>query len=610
MTVLPSISLLHSAAALTADAYRALGFQLVLLFVATLASAICEGLVFAMLLPLFGTMGLAGTSASATIVTSGMERIFGALDAPLSTSSVGVLLLVLLAVAATIFFTQAFLATQLQAHYVAHWQRRLFAAVIEAGWPFLRRQRGGDIVGALTTESVRLGGAFYQLNLIITSASFLVIQLAIATVIAPVVTVAMLVLAVVLFAATQHMVRRALDLGRALTIANADLLAAGSEMMDAMKLIKATAHEALAKQELSRHVDRIEDLNFRNNFDLQVVRGIFEYGSAAALAILLFAGPLLLGVDVISVVIVIAIFIRLFPKVTGLRQCVQSIGLALPAYDTLRTIAEKAAAARELPDAAKAPGREGPAGIALRQVSVRGEAEEEVLDQLSLNIPPGAFVAIVGPTGAGKTTLVDCVLGLVAPRSGDVLVDGAPLCALGLQQWRRSIGYLGQNPVLFGGTIRENILWGRAGLDDVALLAALNAADASFVLQLPQGIDTDLRHWNSMLSGGERQRIALARALLGTPRLLILDEATSALDVETERHIIGNLQQRRGKATILAITHRLQVVRSADVIIMLERGRIVEQGTLAELRAARGRFAAFASAELDAADTLDLAIVS
>ena len=381
--VLPRTSLIRLTASLAGDAYQALGFQLILLFVFMLASAICEGVVLAMLLPLFGTMGLTATGGSATTITSSFERIFAALDVPWTTGSIGALLLVLLAAAATIFLAQAFLRTRVEAHYVAHWQRRVFAAVTRAGWPYLRRQRGADVLGALTTESVRLGSAFYQLNLLATSGTFVAMQIAIAALIAPAVTVAMLLLAVALFAITKEMVRRSLDLGTQLTVANADLVATGGEMMSAIKLIKATAREALANQQLGRCVDRIEVLSFRNSFDVQIVRGIFEYASAAALAILLFGAPLLLGIDVVSVLIVMAIFVRLFPKVTGLRHCVQSISQALPAYDALRTIVEKATAAHELAGTTQPPERTVPAGLALQRVSVRGKSGEGVLDAVS-----------------------------------------------------------------------------------------------------------------------------------------------------------------------------------------------------------------------------------
>jgi ATP-binding cassette subfamily C protein len=599
VTALLKPSLFRLAAALAADAYGVLGFRLLLLFGFTLASAICEGLVLAMLLPLFATLGLSTAGGSESVITSAVERVFAWFNIAISTAAIGGLMLILLAAASTVFLVQSYLATRLQARYVAHWQCRLFAAITETSWPFLRRQQGADIIGALSTESLRLGGAFYQLNLIVTSATFLAMQIAIAAVIAPAVTLAMLLLAVFLFLVTQQILRRALALGGELSVANADLLAAGGETMAAMKLIKATAREALARGRIARQVERIERLSFRNAFDVQIVRAIFEYASAATLMILLFGAPLLLGVDVVSVLIVIAIFVRLFPKVTGLRQCVQSIGLALPAYDTLRGIVKKAAAAREGSDAAHGPTRSGPADIRLQHASIRGEAGEPVLDQVNLDIPAGSFVAIVGPTGAGKTTTVDCVLGLVSPGSGEVLVDGVPLSSIGLQRWRGAVGYLGQDPILFSGTLRDNILWGRTGCDDAAVIEALRAADASFVLRLPQGLETDVRQCGSRLSGGERQRIALARALLGTPRLLILDEATSALDIETERNIIDALRARRGKTTIIAITHRLALVRNADQVVMMERGRVVEQGSFAWLQAARGRFAAFCQAELD-----------
>ena len=359
----------------------------------------------------------------------------------------------------------------------------------------------------------------------------------------------------------------------------------------------------MANDQLGCCLDRIEALSFRNSFDVQIVRGIFEYASAAALTILLFVAPLMLGVDVVSVLIVMAIFVRLFPKVTGLRQCVQAISQVLPAYDALRTIVEKASAAQNTcREQRNRRSFAGPAGLRAPADISPAASRGRFLDQVTVDIPAGAFVAIVGPTGAGKTTLIDCVLGLVMPNSGDVLVDGVPLppsdCTHGAARSAISARIRCCSAVRSATTSRGIVPMSI----DAALLEALDAADASFVLRLPQGLDTDVRHWGSRLSGGERQRIALARALLGTPRLLILDEATSALDVETERNIIDSLRRRRGKTTILAITHRLAVVGRADLIVMMERGRIVDQGSLVQLQAAQGRFATFSSVELEDAE--------
>jgi ABC-type multidrug transport system fused ATPase/permease subunit len=241
----------------------------------------------------------------------------------------------------------------------------------------------------------------------------------------------------------------------------------------------------------------------------------------------------------------------------------------------------------------------GPASVRFDRLSVRGDNGEVVLDGVDLDIAPGSFVAIVGPTGAGKTTLVDCVLGLAAPTSGQVLIDSAPLRALSLSAWRRDVGYLGQDPVLFAGTVRDNVAWGRQ-IDDKAVTAALEMAGAGFVARLPANLDTSIAERRASFSGGERQRIALARALAGMPRLLVLDEATSAMDAETESAVAAAVGSRRGAVTILAVTHRPALVREADVVVVLEAGSIGECGTFSDLMVRGGRFAALWRAQNDA----------
>ncbi|HUZ31001.1 MAG TPA: ABC transporter ATP-binding protein [Xanthobacteraceae bacterium] len=574
------------------DAYRVFAWRLPALFTLTLVNAVLEGFTLAMLLPLFASLGFGGAAAAPDNVTRAVAQLFGALSMPVSTFSIAVAMAILIFTSAVFFLLEAYLASRLQAAYVAHWQNRLFAAVVAASWDFLRRRRPGDIVGGMSTEAARLGNAFYQADIIVSSLVFLIAQAAIAAVIAPAVVAAMGALTLLLFGLTRHLMRRALTHGNELTRANADLLSASAELLGAIKLVKGTSRENETKRVVSRIVDRIELYSFRNLLDVQIVRAVFNYGSGAALVALLIVGPLLFGVQIAAIVIVVAMFVRLFPKVTALRQCMQAFGFSFSGYETLRRIAAEADAARE-GSTGVPPQAGGAAAIDFRKTTMRADAGVVILDAIDLDIAAGSFVAVVGPTSAGKTTLVDCVLGLVAPTSGDVLIDGVSIRTIALPVWRRLVGYLGQDPVLFAGSIRENIIWGRTDFTDADIAAALRAANAEFVFALPRGLDTVIQEGANTFSGGERQRLALARALIGEPRLLILDEVTSALDVETERRIAEAVSSRRGLTTVLAVTHRLAAVSNADLIVMMEAGRVVERGSLTQLLAVQGRFAAF-----------------
>jgi ATP-binding cassette subfamily B protein len=209
---------------------------------------------------------------------------------------------------------------------------------------------------------------------------------------------------------------------------------------------------------------------------------------------------------------------------------------------------------------------------------------------IDLEIPAGTCVALVGGSGAGKSTLVDAVLGLVAPTSGWVRINGIALDELPLASLRRRIGYMGQDTVLYNGSIRENILWGTPSADDGMLDEAVRLAGAdAFIAKLQFGYETPVGDGGRLLSGGERQRLGLARAALGRPGLLILDEATSALDAETERTVTAAVAALKGKTTTILIAHRLSSARIADTIVVMEGGVIVEHGTWDALMERRGR---------------------
>jgi ATP-binding cassette subfamily B protein len=239
--------------------------------------------------------------------------------------------------------------------------------------------------------------------------------------------------------------------------------------------------------------------------------------------------------------------------------------------------------------------------LAFENVSFRypSRPEAAVLHELSFHVAPGKRVALVGPSGAGKSTVFSLILGFHQPESGRVLFDGADAAELQLSSLRKQIAVVPQEVMLFGGSIRENIEYGRPGASASDIENAAKQANAhAFIEALPQGYDTLVGPRGTKLSGGQRQRIAIARAILADPRILLLDEATSALDTESERLVNEALERLMAGRTSLVIAHRLSTVRHADTILVMNHGRLVESGTHEELVAKQGTYHLLAETQL------------
>lgn len=578
---------------LFADIWSVVGSRYALYLGLLALTGLLEGLTLASVVPLLAAIGIGeGESGAGGVVSRTVLDLLGWLGFGVSVPAIAALILVSLFLSTIVFLAQAYTGISLQTSYVSRWQQRLLGGIFAAKWGLFLKTRNGDLINSVVTETQRLGGAFYQAGLLLTGLLHSAIYMILAAMLSGLTTLGVLAGGAFLFLVTRPLIQRAYRIGLGISHENAELQVKLGEFVGSAKLLKATATENEAVGTLDGIVKRLRKHILANSFDAQIVKGIFDFGAAAMVASILVISRSVLNIDAAVILVILAIFVRLIPKLTGLQQSLQSLSSSLPVVANLNEIVRTIEAEVEVSSGGPLPEAvsRGPLTLSLQNIAVSHE-DVRVISDLSISIPAGACIALVGRSGAGKTTLVDAMLGLVPLTGGSISVNGIDLQQLPLQGLRRRIGYMGQETMLYNSTIRGNILWSQSNYSDEAVMAAaaLAAADG-FISQSPHGLDTMVGDRGGRLSGGERQRLGLARALLGSPGLLVLDEAASALDADTDAAVTRALELLKGKVTMIVISHRLSSVRMADYIYVLDKGRIVESGTWAELEDSKGPF--------------------
>jgi ATP-binding cassette subfamily C protein len=564
----------------------------------TLASGAASGAGLVMLVPLLGLTGLDVGEGSVGQISAAVGAAFEALGVRPTVPVVLLLYVAVVGVQALLQRTTSVRSVLLYQGFVRSLRRRIYAAIVHARWTFFARQRSADATHALTQEVERVGGVASALVGFVSRVIQTTILLALAVFVSPWATV----VAVASGLALSLLMARATAAGRA----------KGEEVSQAYQSLFATIGEHLAGMRVSKshateaaHLERFAERTERTAGSMaavarhQATTSVYlQVGSAVILGAVFWFALEVLALPLAGILLLLYVFARLVPQVTGLQRQVVGIVQQLPAFERIEDLIARYEASAEVAG--------GPAPLPLRRalrvegVSFRYDDAPATppLAGVSLTLRAGTTTAIVGPSGAGKSTLADVLVGLVPPTEGRVVVDDVPLEGPNVASWRRSIGYVHQDTFLFHDTIRENLRLVRQDADDAAIRAALSAAAADFVHALPLGLDTVVGDRGVRLSGGERQRIALARALLRQPALLVLDEATSSLDAESEAAIQEALDRMSGQRTVVVIAHRLATVRHADAIYVLEAGRVVQSGTWDALIAQRGgRFRALCEAQ-------------
>jgi ATP-binding cassette subfamily C protein len=558
-----------------------------LLFILMVLASLSEGVGILLLVPILELLQGPAFGAYTSTISSQryLQPFLSTTESLVNALSILSAFICLVALRSLIQFSREQLSTNIQYQLIDQLRLRCFQSLMNAEWGWLSLKRHSDYVNTLMTNISRIGlGLNFGINLI-SSAVTLLAYLTVAFLLSwSMATIAVFGGVCVLFLFTKHR-KAALDLGQKLGPTSRALQANVHESLSGIKLSKILGLERHHIAQFSQAMENLRIQQFEFSTRTSLTKAMLQFGGALFLAIYLFLGFEWWHTPTPTLLTLVFIFSRLIPQFSSIQQFHHQWLQALPAiHDTYQLLSDCQlhAEPQSTIHYENIPARHQ---IELDGVSVRYAGRSEpALDNINLHFPARTTTAIMGPSGAGKSTLADTLMGLIIPGDGKVKVDGILIEGEMRRRWRNSVAYVPQEIFLFHDTIRKNLLWGNLDASDLDLTTALAKAAAHFVETLPKGLDTIIGDGGVLLSGGERQRLALARALLKNPSLLILDEATSALDIENETRIRNAIEHLHGNLTMVIIGHRLPTLEHADQVIVLNNGRIQSQGPWSQIK--------------------------
>ncbi|WGU92968.1 ABC transporter ATP-binding protein [Paenibacillus dendritiformis] len=571
--------------------HKTAGLRLSINIIGMVISSLLEGMTFLLLIPMLTVGGVLLSEPA----WENRLRFLNILHSLPQASSLAIILTVYLLIVVTqnlIHRAVTIRNAEIEQHFSRQLRYENYSALLRAQWSFFLHRRTSELVNALTIETARVLGGISLLLQFITSALFTLVQIIFAFWISPKMTLFVIACGAMLAFLSRGFIRKSKQLGSQTSKLAQAYLAGITDQLQGMKDIKSNNlepsrlewHQQLTEGTMQEQLDYVR---LRLNSQL-----LYKISSSLLIAGFIFTSFRFFPSEGPSLLIVILVFARLWPRFTSLQSKLEQLASTIPAFQALQQLqhdcqlaADQAITLTESP--APEPGHWFVMqGIEVRNLSFRYQPQlpAYALQNISVHIPAQGMTAIVGKSGAGKSTLIDLLMGLMQPESGQILVDGMAITNDNLLAYRRSIGYVAQDPFLYNASIRENLLMVKPSATENELWEALDFSSAAeFVRKLPHQLETLIGDRGIRLSGGERQRLVLARAIIRQPSILVLDEATSALDTENEKKILTALHRLKDRITVIVVAHRLSTIQNAEQILVIHDGKLVEQGTFLSL---------------------------
>ena len=573
---------------------RLSGVKLYLNLLGMVVSGLLESSAILLLVPMLGMAGLQLGGAGAVYNLP----LIGFISELPQTTALGLVLGAYVFIVLCQNLISRFVAVRnvdIQQSYSRQLRYEVYSALLRAEWSFFLKKRTSDLINIMTTELARVLAGISCFLQFLTSLLFTLVQIGFAFWLSPKMTLAVLVCAVLLSLFSRRFIRKAKKLGSRSSLLGKMYLAGISDQLNGIKDIKSNNLEQSRLDWLHEFTGEVknEQLDYtrlRSNSQL-----LYKMSSTLLIAVFIFVSFRFLHAEGPNLLLVILVFARLWPTFATLQSLMEQLASVLPSFKQLQQLEEECLQAAEHGSADGDGAAVQPVALnhslEARNLNFRYQPQEPhySLQGVNVTIPANRMTAIVGRSGAGKSTLVDLLMGLMQPESGEILADGEPITGDRLLSYRRSIGYVAQDPFLYNATIRDNLTMIKPDASEEELWEALEfASSADFVRRLPEGLDTLIGDRGIRLSGGERQRLVLARAIIRKPSILVLDEATSALDTENEKRIQEALDRLKHSVTLIVIAHRLSTIRGADQILVIDQGRVIQQGVYGGLASDKG----------------------